>query len=173
MEQTPPWPTSVFSEDPSKIAEGETGLNKTNNGKFIVTVKKWREEAEYIMMDIETEMENVLFDFLSAREFLTAQTFTEARAAELKVAYVSHSKWMLGIMKQDNSTKLKDFMKDYPLSENAKGYVKDEFRKFNNHIMSIQKHVNNDLAGIMKDWEEAKKKEDKPTPAIQPLGTET
>ena len=80
---------------------------------------------------------------------------------------------MLGIMKQVNNTKLKEFMKAYALSETAKVYVKDEFRKFNNHIMMSQKHVNNNLAGIMKDWEEAKKKGEKPTPAIQPLGTET
>ena len=124
-------------------------------------------------MDVETETENVLFDLLSAREFLTAQTFTVARAAELKAACESHSKRMLGIIKQDNNTKFKDFMKAYKLGETAKGYVKDEFRKFNNHIMSIQNHVNTNLAGIMKDWEEAKKKEDKQTPAIQPFGTET
>ena len=136
-------------------------------------VKKWREEAENIMMDVETETENVSFDLLSAREFLKAQTYTEIRVAELKTACDGHSKRMLSIMKQVNNTKLKEFMKAYALSETAKVYVKDEFRKFNNHIMMIQKHVNNDLAGIMKDWEEAKKKEDKPTPAIKPLGTET
>ena len=77
MEQLPQWPTSVFLEDPSKITEKQTGLNKTKDGKYINTVKKWREEAENIMMDVESETENVLFDLLSAREFFKAQTFTE------------------------------------------------------------------------------------------------
>ena len=110
-------------------------------------------------MDVETETENVSFDLLSAKEFLKAQTFTEARVTELKTACDGNSKRMLSIMKQVNNTKLKDFIKAYALSETAKVYVKDEFRKFNNYIMMIQKHVNNELAGIMKDCEEAKKKE--------------
>ena len=69
MEQLPQWPTSVFSEDPSKITEEQTGLNKTNNGKFIKMVEKWREEAESIIMEVECKTENVSFDLLSARKF--------------------------------------------------------------------------------------------------------
>ena len=137
MEQLPQWPTSVFSEDPSKITKEQTGLNKTNNGKFIKTVEKWREEAENIMMEVDCETENVSLDLLSTREFLKAQMFTEAKVAELKAACDGHSKRILGIMKQVHNTKLKEFMKSYALGETAKGYVKDEFRKFNNHIMSM------------------------------------
>ena len=125
------------------------------------------------MIDIETETENVSFDLLSAREFLNAQTLTEARAAELKTACKNHSKLLLGIMKKVNNIKLKDFMKTYALSEVAKGYVKEEFKQFNNHIMTIQKAVNNELAGIKKEWQEEKDKENNPTPAIQPSGTES
>ena len=39
--------------------------------------------------------------------------------------------------------------------------------------MIIQKHVNDELAGIMKELAESTKEENKPTPAIQPPGTET
>ena len=67
MEQIPPWPTSVFDANPVTTTEEETGLCKTNNTKFITTVKKWRVEAESTMMDIETDTENVLFDLLSSR----------------------------------------------------------------------------------------------------------
>ena len=76
-------------------------------------------------------------------------------------------------MKKVNNIKLKDFMKTYTLSEAAKGYVKEEFKQFNNHIMTIQKAVNNELAGIMKELQEDKDKENKPTPAIQPSRTES
>ena len=125
------------------------------------------------MMDIETETENVSFDLLSAREFLNAQTLTETRAAELKTSCKNHSKTMLSTMKKVNNIKLKDFMKTYTLSEAAKGYVKEEFKQFNNHIMTIQKAVNNELAGIMKKWQEEKAKKNKPTPTLQPSGTES
>ena len=108
-------------------------------------MEKWREEAENIMVDVETEMENISFDHLSAREFLKAQTFTETKVAELKAACEGHSKRMLGIMKQVNNTKLKEFMKAYALSDNVKNSVKDEFKKFNDHIMMIQKHVNTNI----------------------------
>ena len=50
-----------------------------------------------------------------------------------------------------------------------KNSVKDEF----NHMMIVQKHVNSELAGIMKNLEEATKKENKPIPATQPSGMET
>ena len=55
MEQLPPWPTSVFEADLTSTMEEQTGLCKTNNGKFIQTIKKWRVEAENIMMEIDTE----------------------------------------------------------------------------------------------------------------------
>ena len=64
MEQLPPWPTSVFENDPTSTTEERTGLCKTTNGKFIQTIKKWRVEAESTMMDIETETGNVSFDQL-------------------------------------------------------------------------------------------------------------
>ena len=125
------------------------------------------------MMDIETETENVSFDLLSAREFLNAQTLMEARAAELKTACENHSKMILGKMKKVNNIKLKDFMKTYTLSEATKEYVREEFEYFNNYIMIIQKAVSNELAGIMKGWQEEKDKENKPTPTVQPSGTES
>ena len=83
-------------------------------------MEKWREEAESIIMEVECETENVSFDLLSAREFLKAQTFTEAKVAELRAACDGHSKRMLGFMKQVNNIKLKDFMKAYVLGDNAK-----------------------------------------------------
>ena len=94
MEQLPPWPTSVFENDPTSTTEERTGLCKTTNGKFIQTVKKWRAEAENIMMEIDTETENVQMDLLSAREFLTNSTLMEARAVELKTSCKNHSKEM-------------------------------------------------------------------------------
>ena len=72
MEQLPPWPTSIFEADLTSITEEQTGLFKTNYGKFIQTVKKWRVEAKHIMIEIETETENVSLDLLSSREFLNA-----------------------------------------------------------------------------------------------------
>ena len=65
MKQIPPMPTSVFDADPSTTTEEQTGLCKRNNTKFITTVKKWRVEAENIMMEIDTETENVQMDVLS------------------------------------------------------------------------------------------------------------
>ena len=65
---------------------------------------------------------------------------------------------MLCFIKQVNNIKLKDFMKAFALGDNAKNSVKDEFKKFNNHIMIVPKHVNNELARIMKNLEEATKK---------------
>ena len=39
--------------------------------------------------------------------------------------------------------------------------------------MIVQKHVNGELAGIMKELAESTPEENKPTPAIQTSGTET
>ena len=130
-------------------------------------------EAENIMMEIDTETENVQMDLLSAREFLTNSTLTEARASELKTSCENHSKEMLSTWKKVNNIKLNEFMKTYKLSEAAKGYVKEEFNKFNIHILTIQKAVNNEMAAILKLWQEEKAKEVKPAPAVQPSGTGT
>ena len=94
MEDLPPWPTSIFDSDPSTTTEEQTGLCKTNNGKFIHTDKKWRVEAESTMMEIDTETENVSFDLLSARELLNALTLMETRASEPKTSCKNHSKSM-------------------------------------------------------------------------------
>ena len=80
---------------------------------------------------------------------------------------------MLGFMKEVNNIKLKDFLKTFALGEATKISVKNEFKRFNDHIMIIQKHVNDKLAGIMKELAESTREENKLTPAIQTSGTET
>ena len=121
------WQTSVFLADPSTITEEQTGLNKTNNGKFIKAVEKWRDEAERIIMEIECETEDVSFNTESAKEFIKAQTFTEAKIADLRTACNNHSKRMLGFMKEVNGIKLKNFLTAFALGDNAKISVKNEF----------------------------------------------
>ena len=135
-------------------------------------MEKWRNEAERIIMELECETEDASFNTLSAREFIKAQTFTEAKVADLRTACNNHSKRMLGFMKQVNSIKLKDFLTAFALGENTKVSVKNEFKRFNDHIMIIQKHVNEELSGIMKELADSTTEENKPTPAIQPSGTE-
>ena len=149
-----------------------TGLAVTNNTKFITTINKWRTEAESIKLDVDTETEGVQMDLMLAREFLNVQTLTESRAKELKT-YENHSKSMSTTWKKVNNIKLKDFMKTYILSEDAKGYVKEEFRRFTNHILLVQKTVNAEMAKILKELQEAQAKEPKPTPAVQPSGSVT
>ena len=75
--------------------------------------------------------------------------------------------------KKVNNIKLKDFMKTYILSVDAKGYVKEEFRRFTNHILLVQKTVNAEMAKILKEWQEEKAKESKPIPAVQPSASGT
>ena len=64
-------------------------------------------------------------------------------------------------------------MKTNILSEDAKGYVKEEFRWFTNHILLVQKTVNAEMAKILKELQEEQAKESKPTPAVQPSGSGT
>ena len=124
MEQLIAWPNSVFPKDPSTITEDQTGLNKTQTLGFIKAEEKWRDEATRIKTEIECKTEDVSFNTESAREFIKAHTFTEAKKADLRAACDNHSKRMLGFMKEVNSLKLNDFLKSFALDDNAKTAVK-------------------------------------------------
>ena len=61
------------------------------------------------------------------------------------------------------------------MDKNAKTAVKDEFKKFNDYIMIVQKHVNNELVGLMQSLAESNKEENenKPTPEVRTPLTES
>ena len=57
------------------------------------------------------------------------------------------------------------------MDDNAKTAVKNEFKKFNDHIMIIQKHVNNQQVALLQLLSDSTKEENKnkPAPAVQPV----
>ena len=160
MEDLPTWPASVF-DDSTTLEMERTGLAVTKSKEFISTIKKWRTETECIKLDIYNATEVVQMDLMSAREFLNVQTLTEPRAKELKSQCEEHLKTMLETWKKVNNFKLREFLKTYNLSEEAKGYIKEEFKQFNNHILLHQKVINAEMAKILKEWQVAREKETK------------
>ena len=90
-------------------------------------------------------------DLMSAREFLHCQTLTDSRSGQLKAQCKEHSKSMSEIGKKVFNHKTNEFLKIYVLSEEAKAYVKEEFKQITNHIMVHQKGVNTEMAKILKE----------------------
>ena len=78
-------------------------------------------------------------------------------------------------MKEVNEFKKKEILQSFALDDNAKTAVKDEFKKFNDYKIIIQKHINSELVGLLQSLAESNKEvnENKPTPAVQPPGTES
>ena len=59
----------------------------------------------------------------------------------------------------------------YSLSEEAKGYIKAEFKQFETHILLHKKVVNAEMAKILKELQVVGEKESKLTPVVQPTGS--
>ena len=140
MEELPPWPASIFDTDPTTIEMTRTGLAVINNIRFITTINKWRVGVEIIKLDVDTETEGAQMDPTLVREFLNIQPLMEPRVIELKTICKKHLKSMSETWKKVNNIKLKEFFKTYNnLSEEVKGYIKEECRRFTNHICNIRR----------------------------------
>ena len=81
---------------------------------------------------------------------------------------------MYDVGKKVFNYKTNEFLKIYDLSEEAKTYVKEEFKLITNHIMVHQKGVNTKMAKILKQKAEKEEKPaPTPAPVVQPSGSGT